>query len=176
MRREERGEKLKNWFGECACQVCSGSAQKLDRSDRIRGEVAALHNQVFSSTSFSVGKSHPGEGVDQTRQTEGGPGGVIEEGQAHRGAGVGADPAGADNVLENDHHLVQLPWALLDFCELAAVNRAMKERGGLENEQSEDVRLSREEVEDAAVEDDFKRKAIALAATFGDSSVHRYEI
>ena len=131
----------------------------------------------FTTRSFllcSVDKSHPGEGVDQKRQAEGGSGGGVEEGKAHRGAGVGADPAGADNVLENDHHLVQLPWALLDFCELAAVNRAMKERGGLENELSEDVRLSREEVEDAAVEDDFKRKAIALAATFGDSSVHRY--
>ena len=79
-------------------------------------------------------------------------------------------------IFTNKENPFQLPWALLDFCELAAVNRAMKERGGLENEQSEDVRLSREEVEDAAVEDDFKRKAIALAATFGDSSVHRYEI
>ena len=74
--------------------------------------------------------------------------------------------------------LFQLPWALLDFCELAAVNRAMEERGGAINEESEDVRLGGEEVEDvedAAVEDDFKRRAIALAATFGDSSVHRYE-
>ena len=78
-------------------------------------------------------------------------------------------------IFTNKENPFQLPWALLDFCELAAVNRAMKERGGLENEQSEDVRLSIEEVEDAAVEDDFKRKAIALAATFGDSSVYRYK-
>merc|ERR1711874_198221 len=68
----------------------------------------------------------------------------------------------------------QLPWALLDFCELAAVKRAMEERGGLMNEQSEDIQLE-EEVEGVVVEDDFKRKAIALAATFGDSSVHRCE-
>ena len=69
-------------------------------------------------------------------------------------------------------------WAPLDFCELAAVNRAMEERGGAINEESEDVRLGGEEVEDfedGAVEDDFKRRAITLAATFGDSSVHRYE-
>ena len=42
------------------------------------------------------------------------------------------------------------------------------------NEESEDVLLG-EEVEGVAYEDDFKRKAIALAATFGDSSVHRCE-
>ena len=87
-----------------------------------------------------------------------------------------ADTAGGDGGDEVDddvHHLSQLPWALLDFCELAAVNRAMEERGGL-SEQSEDV-LPWEEVEDAAMEDNFKKKAIALASTFGDSSVHRYE-
>ena len=54
---------------------------------------------------FSVDKSHPGEGVDQKRQAEGGSGGVVEEGQAHRGAGVGADPAGEDFLLESDRHL-----------------------------------------------------------------------
>ena len=74
------------------------------------------------------------------------------------------------------HHLSQLPWALLDYCELAAVNRTMEERGGL-NEHSEDVLLGEElEVENAAMEDDFKKKAIALVATFGDSSVHRYDM
>ena len=50
----------------------------------------------------------------------------------------------------------------------------MEKRGGLINEESEDVLLG-EEVEGVAYEDDFKRKAIALAATFGDSSVHRCE-
>ena len=87
-----------------------------------------------------------------------------------------ADTAGGDGdeVDDNVHHLSQLPWALLDFCELAAVNRAMEERGGL-SEQSEDVLLG-EELEDVtAMEDNFEKKAIALASTFGDSSVHRYE-
>ena len=56
----------------------------------------------------------------------------------------------------------------------------MDERG-----QSEGILLGKEEDNDdneeedikdeASVEDDFKRKAVALAATFGDSSVHRYE-
>ena len=56
----------------------------------------------------------------------------------------------------------------------------MDERG-----QSEGILLGKEEdnednVEDdnedeSSIEDDFKRKAVALAATFGDSSVHRYE-
>ena len=47
----------------------------------------------------------------------------------------------------------------------------MEERGGL----SEDVLLG-EELEDVtAMEDNFEKKAIALASTFGDSSVHRYE-
>ena len=87
-----------------------------------------------------------------------------------------ADPAGGDGdeVDDDVHHLSQLPWALLDVCELAAVNRAMEERGGL-SEQSEDLLLG-EELEDDAMEDNFKKKAIALASTFGDSSVHRYEM
>jgi len=43
----------------------------------------------------------------------------------------------------------------------------MEEREGI---------LREEEKEDtAAIEDDFKRKAVALAATFGDSSVYRYD-
>ena len=86
-----------------------------------------------------------------------------------------ADTAGGDGdeVDDDVHHLLQLPWALLDFCELAAVNRAMEERGGLGDEQSEDVLLGKEVEDEAAMENDFKKKAMALAATFGDSSVHR---
>jgi len=78
-------------------------------------------------------------------------------------------------IEELESELIQqLPWALLDFCELAAVNRAMEERGGF-SEQSEDVLLGEEVEDDTAMEDNFKKKAIALAATFGDGSVHRCE-
>ena len=71
-----------------------------------------------------------------------------------------------------DQSLFQLPWALLDFCELAAVNRTMEEKRGFA-EESEAIILGKE-VEDV-VEDEFREKAVALAATFGDSSVHKYE-
>ena len=97
MWREERGEKLKNWFPRCACQVCSGPAPKLERSDRIRRELAALHNQVFlKSCKFRICKSHVGEGADQKGQTERGPGCLHEEGQPDRGAGGRAVTAGGD--------------------------------------------------------------------------------
>ena len=71
-----------------------------------------------------------------------------------------------------DQRLYQLPWALLDFCELAAVNRTMEEKRGFA-EESEAIILGKE-VEDV-VEDKFREKAVALAATFGDSSVHKYD-
>ena len=71
-----------------------------------------------------------------------------------------------------DQSLFQLPWALLDFCELAAVNRTMEEKRGFA-EESEAIILGKE-VEDV-FEDKFREKAVALAATFGDSSVHKYD-
>ena len=71
-----------------------------------------------------------------------------------------------------DQRLYQLPWALLDFCELAAVNRTMEEKRGFA-EESEAIILGKE-VEDV-FEDKFRGKAVALAATFGDSSVHKYD-
>ena len=73
-------------------------------------------------------------------------------------------------------HELQLPWALLDFCELAAVRRK------LEGNLKDDLPNDEEEVEDfchveeeldKATEEEFKKKAVALASTFGDSSIHR---
>ena len=55
---------------------------------------AAYHRP--SDGHFSC-KSNQGEVVNEKGQTEGGPCDVIEEGEAHRGAGVGADPAGEDD-------------------------------------------------------------------------------
>ena len=76
---------------------------------------------------------------------------------------------------------LQLPWALLDFCELAAVSRKLEGREEIEI-LNEDLPNDEEEVEDfihveeeleKATEEEFKKKAVALASTFGDSSIHR---
>ena len=76
---------------------------------------------------------------------------------------------------------LQLPWALLDFCELAAVSRKLEGREEIEI-LNEDLPNDEEEVEDfihveeeldKATEEEFKKKAVAIASTFGDSSIHR---
>ena len=76
---------------------------------------------------------------------------------------------------------MQLPWALLDFCELAAVSRKLEGREEIEK-LKEDLHNDEEEAEDfihmkedldKATEEEFKKKAVALASTFGDSSIHR---
>ena len=76
---------------------------------------------------------------------------------------------------------LQLPWALLDFCELAAVSRKLEGREEIEK-LKDDLPNDEEEVEDfchveeeldKATEEEFKKKAVALASTFGDSSIHR---
>ena len=69
---------------------------------------------------FSSYKSHQGESVGQKRQADGSLGSVTEEGEAHRGAGVGADPAGEeDDVLGRDiflsfpgHSSTSVSWQL----------------------------------------------------------------
>ena len=78
-------------------------------------------------------------------------------------------------------HELQLPWALLDFCELAAVSHKLEGREEIEK-LKEDLVNNEEEVEDfshveeeldKATEEEFKKKAVALASNFGDSSIYR---
>ena len=79
---------------------------------------------------------------------------------------------------------LQLPWALLDFCELAAVSRKLEEREEIEK-LKDDLPNNEEEMEDfihvegeldKATEEEFKKKAVAIASTFGDSSIHRWKL
>ena len=78
-------------------------------------------------------------------------------------------------------HELQLPWALLDFCELAAVSRKLEGREEID-QLKDDLPNDEKEIEDfchleeeldKATEEEFKKKAVALASTFGDSSIHR---
>ena len=78
-------------------------------------------------------------------------------------------------------NVFQLPWALLDFCELAAVSRKLEGKEEIEK-LKEDLPNDEEKIEDfchlkeefdKATEEAFKKKAVALASTFGDSSIYR---
>ena len=44
--REERHQKLINWFSSCACGVCAKTGHQLEESERLRSELARLHQEV----------------------------------------------------------------------------------------------------------------------------------
>ena len=84
--RNERAEKLKNWFPQCECQICSGPAPQLEKSDQTRENLALLHNEVFLNI-FLILKDckilRQGESAEQEGQIEGGHGSRTEEGPTH---------------------------------------------------------------------------------------------
>ena len=95
--RNERAEKLKNWFPQCECQICSGPAPQLEKSDQTRENLALLHNEVFLYI-FLILKDckilRQGESAEQEGQIEGGHGSRTEEGPTHWRTGGRACPAG----------------------------------------------------------------------------------
>ena len=95
--RNERAEKLKNWFPQCECQICSGPAPQLEKSDQTRENLALLHNEVFLLI-FLILKDckilRQGESAEQEGQIEGGHGSRTQEGPTHRRTGGRACPAG----------------------------------------------------------------------------------
>ena len=44
--REERQQKLVNWFPSCACGVCARTGQQLEENEKLRSELARLHQEV----------------------------------------------------------------------------------------------------------------------------------
>ena len=102
--RNERAEKLKNWFPQCECQICSGPAPQLEKSDQTRENLALLHNEVFLYI-FLILKDckilRQGESAEQEGQIEGGLGSRTQEGPTHRRTGGRAYPAGDFHALTN---------------------------------------------------------------------------